>query len=502
MKSEKLYDGITGIRDELIEEAQNTKLKRSAMGWRRRGTIAAVFLLIACIGVAGMWQLLGNMGANSGAGGAGHSDGSTEFMSYAGPVFPLTLLDDSSDINTDRSLTYDFSISAEKRSILVTDSYSIENETDYDKTVTAIYPFAGSFNTLNKPTITVDGSELETNFHSGPYSGSFTGVLGSGGAKEEGFNLDHLNSWEEYAALLSSGSYMKQAFSKYPELNQSVVVYEFTNPHEPDVKDANPTLAMEFNMDYDATTVFTYGFNGGMYDRENGIRRCSFFVPNAGTRWVDSTRVVIVMGRDIENYTLKGYRDGGCDKALDGVSATVTRSETTFGEILLRLAKEHIKEYFSHTSEGVPFDMYYGAACQLLVQYGALGNKPMERYDSCMLEDVLSDTISHNRVMYLTSKITIPAGKSVTVAAEFVKNASFDFYCAHSKNKGLYGYDMVTKLGSNLPFRSLTASITNYGNMEIVRQNYGFDLSNGIARVSLDPEIQHYYMEVRYHNTK
>ena len=33
--------------------------------------------------------------------------------------------------------------------------------------------------------------------------------------------------------------------------------------------------------------------------------------------------------------------------------------------------------------------------------------------------------------------------------------------------------------------------------LEIVRQNYGFDLGSGITRVSIDPAQQHCYLEVR-----
>jgi len=56
---------------------------------------------------------------------------------------------------------------------------------------------------------------------------------------------------------------------------------------------------------------------------------------------------------------------------------------------------------------------------------------------------------------------------------------------------------MVTKLGTNLKFDSLTAELTNTEGIEIVRQNYGLDLVNGLTKVSLDPEIEHYFVEIR-----
>lgn len=40
------------------------------------------------------------------------------------------------------------------------------------------------------------------------------------------------------------------------------------------------------------------------------------------------------------------------------------------------------------------------------------------------------------------------------------------------------GYDMVTGLGSNLIFTRQTASLEDRGQIEIVRQNFGFDIEN------------------------
>ncbi len=47
-------------------------------------------------------------------------------------------------------------------------------------------------------------------------------------------------------------------------------------------------------------------------------------------------RLLIAVGGALEDYTLQGYRDGGCDPGgeLDGVSAAVTRYESTLREVL------------------------------------------------------------------------------------------------------------------------------------------------------------------------
>lgn len=56
---------------------------------------------------------------------------------------------------------------------------------------------------------------------------------------------------------------------------------------------------------------------------------------------------------------------------------------------------------------------------------------------------------------------------------------------------------LVTALGSNLTFTKQYAAIEGYGEIEIVRQNFGFDLERGITQVALDLNTPHYWLEVR-----
>ena len=61
----------------------------------------------------------------------------------------------------------------------------------------------------------------------------------------------------------------------------------------------------------------------------------------------------------------------------------------------------------------------------------------------------------------------------------------------------MYGYDLVTRLGSNLACSVQTATLEDRGQIEIVRQNFGFDLEWGITTVPLEAAEEHYYLEVR-----
>ena len=140
------------------------------------------------------------------------------------------------------------------------------------------------------------------------------------------------------------------------------------------------------------------------------------------------------------------------------------------------------------------YELYCGLAFDYYLTYGALADEPMERYDDSMLN---TEFVQVDRVFYLTGELTIPAGGSVTLTAHMTKEASYDHYCAHTENQGVYGYDLVTQLGSNLTCTSQTATLEDRGFIEIVRQNFGFDLDNRVNTVTLDPAQEHYYMEVR-----
>ena len=116
----------------------------------------------ACLAVLllGGTLLLPRLGGSS-AGGGGHAGGSI-FQSYAGPVFPLTTLEDAG-LTARRTITLDFAPWGDGHTtdIDVTDSYVLTNPTDTDQSVTLVYPFSGSFYALYPPPLTADGAALD-----------------------------------------------------------------------------------------------------------------------------------------------------------------------------------------------------------------------------------------------------------------------------------------------------------------------------------------------------
>lgn len=520
MKEKKIFDAITEVDEELVEEARTATLQAHIRPWKRWAAIAACIALVA--GIGGPLLLRMNFsvpGGNSGSG--GHGEGSA-FMSYAGPVFPLTLSEAVDDLNAVREINFDFSpytpreeehttSSGEMRTytrwdseIIVTDAYTLENDSEQELEISAIYPFAGSIRKLGNitPSVMVDGSEVQTVLHAGPYSGSFKGATGEDSEEEGNLNLADIQSWEGYGALLPSGEYRERSFDEFTQLNQKVIVYEFSEATADYEEAVNPSLNIEFSLDYDKTWIFTYGFNGGSMDLANNYRANNFSVPQESNSDYNMPRYLIVVGEDIKDYVIQGYENGGCAEGeeMDSVTASVKRYETTLREALWNAMQQYTRYYENEEEnfdkDAISDEMRYGLAVEMLLDDGVLSENVMRRYDLGMLEDVFSETQNMERVFYLSFDLTVPAGESLTVTANMIKENSFDYYGSGNDNQDIDGYDMVTRLGSNIEFTEQLASIQDHALIEIIRQNFGFDLENGIRSVTLDPVEEHYYIEV------
>ncbi|TYQ16764.1 UNVERIFIED_CONTAM: hypothetical protein Cloal_3335 [Acetivibrio alkalicellulosi] len=504
MKEKKIFDALTEVREEYIEEARKTKLQKQSVSWRKWSAIAACAVAVIIISGVLVIQNPFPFGGNLRGGGVGRNQ-SNIFMSYAGPTFPLTLSKEDNTITAIRNICYDFSLLGDNSVRVwganIEDSYTLSNSSTEEKTIKAIYPFTGSFEDLQEqmPTIAVNGQEVSPTLYAGGYSGGFTGVYGTDDL-EDSSNILQLNNWEGYKALLEDGSYKSNAFKPYPVLSQQVTVYTFTDFESPEEYSA-ATQAISFTIDPDKTTILQYGFEGREFGND-GFRRYSYFVPN-GVMRRNETKMLIVIGDDILDYTLQGYKNGACkvENELEGVSATVTRKERVLydvmGELIDSFNDNFFNQYGYENTLAVSNEMFLGATSEFMVHYGLISKSARDRYKYGMLEDILSETKNLRRVFYLEFEVMIPAGGSVLVTADMYKNPSYDFNFAGSNNKGIQSYDMVTQLGSNLYFDALTAELTSHDHIVIVGQNYGFNLGKGISKVELDPTQEHYYLEIR-----
>lgn len=516
MTSETLYDAITEVKDELIVEAGEAKPVKNRVHWLKFSAIAAAAALVVGLGTGVFngkipWIPIGGNDSHE-----GHGAGSPEYMSYAGPVFPLTTVEGGEGLTAERTVTYDFqhwmdgTFQWPYGGLPTRDTYILTNPTGEDQEVTLLYPFVSNLYALSNdlPALTADGEPLDAELLAGQYSQS-------GGGRSGGLpSMNQVESWTEYQSLLSDGRYQSGALGEWPDLSHiPVTVYEITNPWvAEDAGGSNPHIHAALELDYSKTRVLAYGFNGGSYDREGGAMRLSFSAPRLPApdspidpEYYETERArphnIIVIGEPVTDFRLLGAYDGapGSTDYMEWgteIGASARQYETDLETALRAMAEQmHGRKEWRDDGNRPDFELYFGMMKDSLLDAGILIDDPEERYDLHHPEDLNFAAIE--RVFYLKARLTVPAGESVTVEASFLKKASFDYYCASARDKDVCGYDLVTGLGTSLRFTEQTASAVNTDGVEIVRQNFGFDWENGIDTVTLDQAEEHYYLEVR-----
>lgn len=487
MKNKRLLHLMEHINQAYIEEAAPQKTA-ARPAWKRWGAIAAAFLFLMSTVIGGYYIFQKFMVNDLPDASVGNKENENiVYMDYNGPVLPLTASQNLENITVERLVQYDFSDNivngTEKAKVI--DQYVLHNTSDQAQTVSLIYPFGASLSEDADalPKIIVSGTVMET----GIYPGAQCKLKKTGKTGEQ-------IGWQAYQELLADGSYREAAFADYPELNQSVIVYEITD-YICNGKGENPTLSMEFQMDYNKTTVITYGMNGAKNNVKTGEYSRSFSVPLAGEYGYGESYYLVVLGEDLTNYTLQGYKDGGCDKGEEiSITATVNRIETTLGAFLQeRLEEKRIPNSSGEIRDAVSDKMFFGLVAQQM-QDGILAAEGTAKFNFDMFEDSISSAHYAQRVIYLTFDVTIPAGEQIAVDCSFVKEAHSDYVMGAQQG---YAYDVATQLGSSLVFTSQKASICNVENVKMIGQNFGFDLEQGVTQTTLQNDEVYYWIELR-----
>ena len=184
MKALRLFKALSMVDEDLVEEAwayrPPARKRRPAL----YGLAAAACCTLFCAFgffylVTGGFHGFGSAApeespAESTAEGAEVSEDvadngsdSVSYLSYAGPVLPLTVLEQDTSVTAAREVTWD--VSSDAGQARYEDAYTLTNPTAQAITVTALYPFAGNFRNLSnqQPTLTVDGETVTVQLHPG-----------------------------------------------------------------------------------------------------------------------------------------------------------------------------------------------------------------------------------------------------------------------------------------------------------------------------------------------
>ena len=558
MNNRQLQQAIGQIDDDLITTYDNpqamdteatgldhrpvTREKLRFHGWRRVTVIAAGFCLIAAVGLAGALRLFPIGGSMAGGSGGAVmqipadakdpvADAYPTFMFYDGPLLPLTVLEPVDGLIAGRAITFDF-IPYEDQTTTsvvetkdgpetrtntffatkarVTDQYTLQNQTSEDLTLTVVYPFASSLHELieNSPVLRVNDQLIVPALTAGGYSGDFEDAWGAN--RPDGqvldLNLREIDSWPGYQKLLADGTYQTDAFAEKEQVDPMVTVYEFTDFQILSGEGGNPSLAISYQKDQQ-TTVFSYGFHG-MQTADDGHETQGFSLPQSEWDLQQSRRYcLIAVGGTLENIQLQGYQNMGWDSGTEmEISAAISTFPSTLRTITRELFVEfnnqydstnNLKEPLAPSDNLLTFDLLYQAGYDFLMTYGGLSGKAVDRYDTRWLADIFSEAGRIDRILYLSTDITILAGGQTDLSVTLEQNGGHDFIKRKGSIRDVQGYDMATRLGSRLEFSKQTATITDHGLIDIVQQNFGFDLSQNVRTVDLAADRDYYYMLIR-----
>ena len=410
----------------------------------------------------------------------------TDFMSNAGPVFPLTLAQAEPALFADRELLLDCAPYAEENTaaITVTDRYTIRNDSGENCTVTALYPFVSSLSDLNllQPVLTADGVAVKSTLYPGAFPGWFGPASPEPENVEERWNIRHAESWTEYQTLLT-GSYQADALAPKTLPEQTVYVYSFTASGDTTASAA--TLAITVDADPEQTTILTYGINGYGLDDATGQPQYSYFTNEHG----QSLHLLAVLGQDLSGYAMQGYTDGSCEqgKELDALEGTAARTEMTLADFLRQTAAAQL----GTDASSAAVDRLAAAAAELLTGYSVCSAAPAERYSVGMLDSLLQDAYVMQRICYAAADVTIPTGGTVCIEVISRKPHSFDFFGFY--DNAVDGYGIMTT-ESILTLKNQTARLDTHGLVTIYGQNFGF-AEQGSA-VPLSAETEYYYLNL------
>ena len=481
MKGDRIFEILGLLDDKLIEEAEESSFKNKTNKVIKWGFVAACFLTLFLIG-----KLLPMRSENI-------CESAEGFMHYAGPIMPISIENDLTDIDIERKLTLDFNDFYKDKELKVYDEYSFKNTSKEDKKIEIIYPFISNIQNSKKyiPKLSTNNKALDSEVIIGQYTGAFVGMYGDESKSDKTYNLESLSTWDEYKNLLSDDSYYKDAIEKNVFKDQLVTVYSFENVIYPEENHA-ATIALEFKLPKDSQ-VMTFGINGASIDSETREYIYDYFVRhNRGQK-------IIIIGEAPKEYKVNGYENGACEKEDKRISATVSSQTKLLSEVIKECIMETKERYndLYFISDLINDENIYNSVIKML-NYTEFGDKPKDRYSFNRLDDLISESLSMDRIMFLRKEIEIKSGESLKLKGVLIKDSSYDFAGAESEgNKGVSGFDLITSIKSQNKFNKQKAEIILPNDYIIVNQNFGFDKENSKI---IDLKDEYYYIDIKSKN--
>ncbi len=386
------------------------------------------------------------------------------YMNYNLPLLPLDISGDSEGITAERNLQLDASsYYGEGEKVLISDSYSLLNATNEDKTVTVEYHFGNTLWDLGNVNMLVEGSDSAQNLNVNSTYHQFS---------DEGMNLDNPYNWSSFVKSFTEElKAVDKELLRYAD--EPVTVYEVYDVTIPESAPSSVCVGMEFTCDED-TFIWNNNFNGMCI---NGEERIYDFFARELERHPGMNRSLWVFGgRELADVSLKGYTNGACEDEVSGVHAKVRSYKTTLKEAVSQSLQQFIK-YNGVDLSRIDAETLADAVLEYL-EYSPLGSQPQPRYEHLTSWELYSDVLSASRTFTLEQTVTIPANGSVEVQIQSEEQANRNYLSSQ------ISLDVATTLASDLNIESTTVDFIKPKSGVII----GGNLTEGSSEVDMDVE--------------
>lgn len=429
---------------------------------------------------------------------AGITTPSDEFFTdgvTVGPLMPMTFTQKNTAITAQREMLYDFSNNKEKGYTTITDKYVLSNTSGEAQEVTYLYPYTGYRQEVvkQKPSVIVNGEVKVPDIINGCYDGN----------NRLGWHsiYDAICETADYPALINNDTAGIVAKVDDDFLGREVLVYEydFSKFLTPLAEDEVYLIRCKAE---DAAKI--YCGDMPIYYEDEDYLYVGFYDDQEWRTKLPNPMLIFTEGEP------EGYQEfiGKIDDCGMIVSATEKNIEDNKYKSTIR---DRMKFFADRMLKGTEFEnnqefkeLYYNRVWQVLsdIQAGRKNREQsimegVEGYFGSDLTDIAYLNWDQYCFFLLTNTINIPAGESVTISFQYDRLGKYEQY-PEEYNKGVFGYDNMINLGTNIRFSSQKAGIQEKGNIEIVEQNYGFDLLNNVRKVELNRQIENYYLYVRF----
>ena len=400
---------------------------------------------------------------------------------YSGPILPLSSLSGGEHIEVSRDVTLDFSIygapkeySVDPERVKVTDSYILNNPTGEAVTMELSWGFDTKFSE-HIPVITVDGATVE-------------GTVRAGGLTADP-KKPMIQNYEKYKKLLTERDFLAEAMEEAPLWDAPAKVYHFYNMAYSGEETYPPMLGLSWKDEKNTSVwVRTGGITGTRISgTDKGRNFMNFPFGEEVWLYVIGEDLVDLSGGGTRSHTMGTYTES----KIEGLTYELETYESTFAEYVMEAARAYVEqvELEGPGAELVTPQMLINEVMKQIADGTIRTDGGFGGVDVCFY-----DFDMNRRMIYWVFPVEIPAGGSVTVSADYIKESSYN------SDDIRHGYDIATTLGSNLNFTEQKATLVNTDPILLAEltggQNFGFDLAAGVTTVTLDTSVERYFMDL------